>query len=128
MRTSAGRDFQSRVMGDSASTGTGLYASARFMAVTENATAPADGDTALTGELTAGGFIRAAAAFAHTTGATTFTHSLTFTSSDAAARTIQKVAMFNAATVGTMVFSTAVPSPPTLISGDALTVTSTVSL
>ena len=128
MRTAAGRTFQARVMGDSASTGTGLYASARFMAVTENATAPADGDTALTGELTGFGFARVAAAFAHTTGSSTYTHTATLTSSDAATRTLQKLGVFNAATVGTLVFSTAIPSPPTLVSGDAVTFTSTVSL
>jgi len=115
-------------MGDTASTGTGVYAPARFIAVTENATAPADGDTALAGELSAGGFIRATAAYAHTNGASTYTLTITFTSSDASARTIQKVGVFNAATTGTMVFETAVPSPPTLVSGDQLTITETVTI
>lgn len=127
-RVAAGRDFQSRVMGDTASNGTGLYAAARFVAVTENATAPADADTALTGELTGSGFIRATAAYAHTPGATTYTLTITMTSADATTRTLQKVGIFNASTTGTLVFETVIPSPPTLVSGDAVTFTSTVSL
>ena len=128
MRTAAGRDHQARTSFDTASTGTGAYASARFVAVTENATAPADGDTALTGELTASGFARASAAYAHTLGATTTTLTLTMTSSDATTRTLQKLAIFNAASAGTMAYSTAIPSPPTLVSGDAVTFTSTITM
>lgn len=130
MRTSSGRDFQGRVMGNSTVTGagTGTMRPADFMALTENATAPVDADTALTGELTASGFQRVLATFAMTAGASTYTLSKTFTSADATARTINKVGIFNAATVGTLVFSTLVPSPPTLVSGDMLTVTSSIQL
>lgn len=127
-RVAAGRDFQSRVMADTASTGTGSYAAANYIALTETATAPADADTALTGELTAGGLGRAQAAYAHGAGASTYTLTKTFTSSDATARTIQKIGVFNAATVGTMVFETAVPSPPQLVSGDQVALTETVTL
>jgi len=115
-------------MGDTAANGTGLYASARYLAVTENATAPADADTALAGELTAFGFARASAAYAHTTGASTYTLTLTMTSTDATTRTLQKIGVLNATSAGTLVFSTAIPSPPTLVSGDAVTFTNTVSL
>lgn len=108
--------------------GTGLMRPADYIALTENATAPNDADTTLAGELTAGGFERALATFAHTAGASSYTLTKTFTSSDATARTINKVGVFNASTGGTMVFETAVPSPPTLVSGDQLTTTSTVSL
>lgn len=130
MRTAAGRDFQSRVMGNSTETGagTGLMRPADYIAVTENAVAPADSDTALAGELTGGGFTRAIAAYAHTAGATSYTLTKTFTSSDGSARTINKMAVFNASTAGTMVFETLVPSPPTLVSGDQLTLTETVNI
>lgn len=128
LRTDAGKDFQSRVMGDTASTGTGTYAAANWLALTENVTAPAAGDTALTGELAAFGLARAQAAYAHTGGAATYTLTKTFTSSDVSTRTIQKVGVFNASSAGTLVFSTAVPSPPALVSGDSLTITETVSI
>lgn len=130
MRTSIGRDFQSEVMGKGAdaNAGTGTMRPADYIAVTEDATAPADGDTTLTGELAGGGFTRAQAAFAHTAGATTYTLTKTFTSSDGSARTIRKMAVFNAAAVGRMPFESAVPSPPVLLSGDSVTITETVSL
>ena len=127
-RVAAGRDFQSNVMGATASTGTGIYAAANWIALTETATAPADADTALAGELVGTGLIRAQAAFAHGAGATTYTLSKTFTSGDATTRTLQKIGVLNASTVGTLVFETAIPSPPTLVSGDQVALTETVTL
>jgi hypothetical protein len=128
LRTAAGRDFQSRVMGDTASTGTGIYAAANWIALTENSSAPLDADTTLTGELTTGGLGRAQAAYAHSAGGTTYTLIKTFTSSDGSTRTPAKIGVFNASTSGTMVFSTLIPSPPALVSGDSLTITETVTL
>lgn len=128
LRTDAGKDFQSRVMGDTASTGTGSYAAANWIALTENATPPAAADTTLTGELTLSGLGRAQAAYAHTGGATTYTLTKTFTSSDATTRTISKLGVLNASSGGTLVFATLVPSPPVLVSGDSLTTTETVSI
>ena len=130
MRTAAGRDFQSNVMGGGAlaGAGTGAMRPADYIGLTENATAPADADTALAGELSAGGFARAQAAYAHTAGATNYTLTKTFTSSDGTARTINKIGVFNAAAAGVMAFETAVPSPPTLVSGDQLTITETVNI
>lgn len=128
LRVDSGKDFQSRVMGDTASTGTGVYAAANFIALTETATAPAAADTTLTGELAAGGFARAQAAYAHTAAAANYTLSKTFTSADATTRTLQKIGVFNAATTGTLVFETAIPSPPSLVSGDQVAITETVSI
>lgn len=136
-RVAAGRDFQSRVMGDTASTAAGAYAAANYMALTENAAAVADGDTALTGELFAagGGLNRAQAAYAHTAGASTYTLTKTFTSAaaDGASRTIQKIGIFNAAAptgppAPTLVFETVVPSPPVMVPGDSVTITDTVTI
>jgi hypothetical protein len=128
LRTNAGADFQSRVMADTASTGTGSYAAANYMALSTDATAPALADTTLTGELVGSGLQRQQAAYAHTAGATTYTLTKTFTSSDGTARTINKIGIFNAASTGTLVFETAVPSPPVLVSGDSLTNTETVTM
>lgn len=128
MRVAAGRDFQSNVMGATASTGTGIYAAANYIALTETATAPADGNTTLTGELAAGGLNRQQAVFAHGAGTSTYTLTKTFTSSDGTARTLQKIGVFNAASVGTLVFETAIPSPPTLVSADQVIITETVTI
>lgn len=123
MRTNAGTDFQSRAMLDTASTGTGSYAAANYIALTENSTAPAAADTALTGELTASGLQRQQGTYAHTSGTNTTTLTKTFTSSDATARSIAKAGLLNASTAGTLAFTTAVPNPPSLVSGDSLAVT-----
>lgn len=128
MRTDAGKDFQSRVMGDTASTGTGTYASATYIALTENATAPAAADTTLAAELTGEGLARAQAAYAHTAGAASYTLTKTFTMSSGTSRTIQKMAVFNAAAAGSMPFESLVPNPPTLVPSDQLTITETVNI
>jgi hypothetical protein len=130
MKTNAGNDWQASIMGNSAATGagTGTQRPADYIALTTDATAPAAGDTTLASELTANGLQRQQATYAHTTGAATYTLSKTFTSTDPTARTINKIAVFNAAAAGTMVFETLLPSPPTLVSGDTLTITETVNL
>lgn len=103
-----------------------------WIALTTNSTAPSASDTTLTSELNnaSGGLNRAVATYAHTTGASSYTLSKTFTanSNDGASNTINKVGVFNAASSGRMVFETAVTSPPTLVSGDQLTITETVSI
>ncbi len=123
LRTNAGRDHQSRVSFATASTGTGIYAAANYIAVTEDATAPAAGDTTLTTELAVEGFARAQATYAHTDGTAVVTLTKTFTMSGGTSRTIRNAGLFNAATVGTMAYKTAVPSPPTMVSGDAMSAT-----
>lgn len=128
MRTNAGADFQARVMGDTASTGTGSYAPGNYIGLSTDGTAPAATDTTLTGELTGSGLQRQQATYGHTAGATTFTLTKTFTSSDGTSRTIQKIGVFNASSGGTLVFETALASPPTLVSGDQLTITETVNM
>jgi hypothetical protein len=128
LRTAAGRDFQSRVMGDPASTGTGSYAAANYIALTESAVAPADSDTTLAGELTDSGLARAQATYAHVAGATTYTLTKTFTSGTATPRTPAKAAVFNAGSGGSMPFETPITNPPPLQLGDSITITYTVSL
>lgn len=128
LRTDAGKDFQSRVMGDTASTGTGAYAAANYVGLTENTGAPAAGDTTLTGELTASGLGRAQGTYAHTAGASSYTITKAFTSSDATTRTIHKAALFNASSAGTMPFESALPADAILVSGDTLTITWTINI
>lgn len=102
---------------------------APFLAVTENATAPAATDTTLTSELTSDGFTRALAVYAHTAAATTYTLVKTFTATGT--RTINKEAVFGAANTtagGVMPFESAEPNPPTLVSGDTLQQTVTVTV
>jgi hypothetical protein len=135
MRTNAGADFQCRVMGDSenisnvsGTPGSGGFRAANYIALTTNSTAPALTDTTLTDELVGNGLQRQLATYAHTEGATTYTLTKTFTSTDPTPRTINKVGIFNASTGGTLVFTTLVPSPPTLQANDKLTITETVSI
>lgn len=125
LRTDAGRDFQARVMGDTASTGTGVYAPAVFIALTANSTAPAAASTTLTGELV-GGLARGSAVYAHTNGTATYTLTKTFTSDQTVI--VAKIGVFNAATGGTLVFETSLNATASLVSGDQLQITETVTL
>lgn len=130
LKTNAGNDFQAKQMGGAAS----ATAVGKWMAVTANATAPAAGDTTLTGEITTGGggLVRAAGTYAHTGGAASYTISNTFTAngSDSLPVTLAKFGIFDAASAGNMVFETLLtPTTATLsASGDAVTITETVSL
>lgn len=130
LRTNEGRNFQARVMGNgvAAGAGTGTMRPADYLAITENSTAPALADTVLTGELTGGGLGRSQAAFAHTAASTTYTLIFEWTSSDGTPRTINKMGVFNASSSGSLVFTSLVPSPPTLVAGDKLEITSTVDI
>lgn len=126
LRTDAGRDFQARVMGDTASTGTGAYAPGTYIGLTANATAAAAASTTLTGEIASGTLIRAVAVYAHTNGTATYTLTKTFTSDQSV--TINKIGVFNASTAGTLVFETLLNAAATLVSGDQLQITETVTL
>lgn len=130
MRHAEGRNFQGRVMGNStvAGAGTGTMRPADYIGITENATAPTDADTALVGELTLNGFARALATFAMTAGATSYTLTKTFTSSDPTPRTAAKMGVFNAPAAGSMPFSNLIPAPQALSSGDQLTLTESVGI
>lgn len=129
MKTNAGNDFQARQMSGAAS----ATAVAKFVAITANATAPAAGDTTLAGEITTagGGLVRQAGIQAHTTGAASYTITTTFTANgtDALPVTIAKRGHFDQISGGLLVFETLVSPTATLsASGDALTLTDTVTL
>ena len=120
LRTTAGIDWQSAVMGSASQP-----AAMRYIALTADSAAPAAGDTTLASELSTSGMSRVLATYAHTAGANTFTQSNTFTATGTV--TINKEGLFNASSVGTLGFESAEPSPPTLVSGDTLTETITVT-
>jgi hypothetical protein len=107
----------------------GQPAGMAYLAVTSDAVAPGAGDTTLASEATTNGFSRVAGTYAHTGGTNTFTISNTFTASGTL--TVNKEAMFNSGYVaspsGTMGFESAEPNPPTLVSGDTLAQTVTVT-
>jgi hypothetical protein len=121
--------------GAAASTpGTGVYVllpggqPAFWMAVTTDSAAPGATDTTLASELSGSGWTRAVATYAHTTAASSYTLTKTFTSADGTSRTLNKMAILNSSTGGTMVFESAIPFPPTLVSGDTITITETVNI
>lgn len=113
-------------MGDTASTGTGAYAAANYVAVTANATTPAGTDVSLAGEIVAGSLVRVQATYAHTLGTSSYTLSNTFTSDQSI--TLNKIGIFNASSGGTMVFETLLDSPVVMISGDQVLIVETVNL
>lgn len=129
MFTNAGRDHQYNVQANTAA----QPAAANYMALTANSTAPAATDTTLTGEIATagGGLVRAQATPAHTNGTNTYTLTRTFTvnGNDVIPVTIAKIGIFNAASSGTMAFTTLLSATATLATvGDQLTVTDTVTM
>lgn len=104
---------------------------AAWMAVTADAGAATTADTTLTSELTSStGFARAVGTYAHSAAASTYTLVHLWTASGAGA-TINKEAQFGAATItggGVMPFESAEPSPPTLVAGDTLQNTVTITI
>lgn len=123
MITNGGKDFQSLQMFSTTPGANG----ANYIALTANASAPAAGDTALTGEFAAagGGLIRAQATYAHTNGTalTTLTKTFTANANDGASNTVNKGGTFPTSSGGTLVMETLVPSPPALVAGDQVAVT-----
>jgi uncharacterized membrane protein len=122
LRTTAGLDWQADVMGNASQP-----ASARWVGLTTNATAPAAGDTTLTSEIASGGLTRVAGTYAHTPGATSYTITASWTAS-ATHTAVAKAGLFNASSSGTMAFTTLLNATATLASGDQLQVTWTVNI
>lgn len=109
------------------------YLTTCYMALTATATAPASGDTTLSGEITTagGGLIRKAATYAHTAGTNTSTETATFTAngSDSLPVTVAADGLFQVSSAGTINFHTLLSSTATLsVSGDSLAVTHTPTI
>lgn len=127
--TNAGRDVVAAQVSGAAS----ATAVAKWIALTANATAPAAGDTTLTGEITTagGGLVRATATYAHTGGASTYTLTHTFTAngSDSLPVTVHKIGVFDASSSGNLVYETVLSADATLnASGDNIPLTETVTI
>lgn len=106
-----------------------------WMALTEDTTQTInDAQTALTGELVVGtsaGLERALCTYAHTTGVNSYTLTKQYTLTGATPRQVQRMAIFNTSRDVTgqhMLFLSAVPNPPTLVTNDQVTMTETVTI
>lgn len=125
VRTNVGIDYVADSLGNNAS----RPAVAQYMAVSEDATGPAAGNTTLAGEITSGtdaGLQRVAATYAHTGSATSYTLAKTFTAA-ATHTTVQKDGIFTASSAGTLFVSATFTSTAMQIN-DQLTVTHTINI
>lgn len=122
-------------------------APAWWIALSTNATAPStshvllDNGSGVIAEVfgaSMAGLSRQYATYGHTAGASTYTLTKQFTmtgSDPQSSNVIQKIGVFahgvtaspSASTSGTMLFETALTAPPTLVTGDQLTITETVT-
>lgn len=100
---------------------------ADWMAVSNNATAPAATDTTLAGELSTNGFDRDNSTYAHTPGAATLTLTSTWTATGTVA-SIHKMGLFTANAAGTLVYTTAFSVDASVTADDTLEVTDTITL
>jgi hypothetical protein len=102
---------------------------ARFMALTENASAANAADTSLTGEITTGGCGRALATYAHTLASATYTLQKVF-SVTASFPAIHKIGIFPFLTASgaMLVFEAVLNADANVVNLDSLTVTDTVTV
>lgn len=127
LRTTAGRDWQSRVMADTSSNGTGSYHPANYMAVTENDDDPDDANTSLLGEISSGTLVRAQAVFAHTNGASSYTLTRTLTADGSVV--LRKIGVFTAVYPGGVMFvESRLNAVAAMEPGDQVQITHTVYL
>jgi hypothetical protein len=108
----------------------GGMGSVRFMALTADAGAAAAADTVLASEITTNGLGRALATYAHTQGAATQTLSKAFSATGTQAG-IHKMGLFTAlssAGADPMVFETVLNADASVVNGDTLTVTDTITV
>lgn len=104
-------------------------APARYIALTENASAASASSTALTGEITTGGCGRALGTYAHTLGASTLTLTKSFSVS-ASFPAIHRAGLFQISTASSSLlsFETVLNADANVISGDTLQVTWTITI
>lgn len=120
LRTTAGGDWQASVMGNTAAP----PATCNFIALSNDATAPAVGDTAVASEITSNGLSRAQGVYAHTNGTASFTIQKVFSATGTQAS--QKAGLLNASSTGTLCFENTY-TQVTVNNGDTLTVTWTIN-
>lgn len=125
LRTYAGLDFSATQLAGAANA-TNV---AIFIAVSSDATAPAQTDTTLAGEVTTNGLQRASATYSHAScnaSACNFTLTKAFTASGTVSN-IQKAGVFTLSAGGSLVYENTFPVV-TVNSPDTLTITWTVQL
>jgi hypothetical protein len=125
IRTNSGTDFQSGVMGG-ASNGTGAFAPATYLAVSADVNPVVVTDLTLMGEILTGSLARTLATYAHTTGATSFTQTVVFTSDQTI--TLSKSGLFNIGSGGRVCWEELWIQPRLLTSGDQLSVSIQVNI
>lgn len=110
--------------------GAGGIASIRFMALTTNSGAASASDTTLASEINNNGAARALATYAHTQGGATSTLQTVYTISGTLTA-IHKMGLFcalSSAGADPMIFETVLNADATVVSGDTLTVTDTITV
>lgn len=120
LRTTAGGDWQASVMGNTSAP----PATMNYIALSNDAGAPAAGDTTVASEIAANGLTRAQCTYAHTGGTAAFTCQKVFTATGTQAS--QKTGLLNASSSGTLGFENTY-TQVTVNNGDTLTVTWTVN-
>lgn len=102
----------------------------QYMAITGTNITPGATDTALSGELTTNGLGRKVAAYAHTTGASSYTLTPTYTYTGSTTQNIYAMGTFNTpvASSGLMFHETAFTVATVNANGDQVTVTQTVTM
>ena len=99
-------------------------ATANYIALSNDAGAPSAGDTTVASEIAANGLSRAIGVYNHTNGTASYTIQKIFNATGTQAS--QKTGLFNAASVGTLVFENTY-TQVTVNNGDTLTVTWTIN-
>lgn len=120
LRTTTGGDWQSSVMGNTAAP----PATCNYIALSNDAGAPAAGDTTVASEIAANGLSRAQGTYAHTNGTASYTIQKVFTATGTQAS--QKAGLLNASSSGTLCFENTY-TQVTVNNGDTLTVTWTIN-
>jgi hypothetical protein len=120
LRTTAGGDWQASVMGNTAAP----PATCNYIALSNDAVAPAAGDTAVASEITLNGLARAQGTYSHTASTASFTIQKVFTATGTQAS--QKAGLLNAGAAGTLCFENTY-TQVTVNNGDTLTVTWTIN-
>jgi hypothetical protein len=124
--TNVGRAFQAGVMGDPNSDGSGDYAPANWMGLSQDGGSINDASTVLAGEITSGTMDRGLCSFAHTPGSGFYTLSRVVVADQDV--TIRKVGIFNAASGGTLVWHDLLSQARILNNGEQATFTITCAL
>ena len=119
LRTNAGSDWQESVMGNTAAP----PATCNYVAVSDEATAPAATDTVVAGEIAANGLSRAQGTY--TTGTNQFKITKTFTATGT--QSSRKSGLLNASSAGTLCFENTYTAV-TVNNGDTLTVEWTINI